>query len=187
MLAELQAIADHDLAAGPSSDSQFVDNFGPNGDLAKAAGGWTALPLMNKGALSSEGCMAAPRTCSALRRLATHLKPTRSAPEVGVRVLKLDVNATIRPHVGPGGRLVAHLGLRVPIGATLTVAGEQALWREGEFTVFDDALLHSARNDGTHARYVLHVAFPRPLHLPHGHVSAHSTNGMLVPAPLQCE
>ena len=68
---------------------------------------------------------------------------------------------TRRPHVGPGGRLVAHLGLRVPTGAALTVAGEQVLWREGEFTIFDDALLHSAANTGSHARYVLHVTFPR--------------------------
>ena len=28
--------------------------------------------------------------------------------------------------------------------------------------IFDDALLHSAENEGAHARYVLHVTFPRP-------------------------
>ena len=40
VLAELQAIADHDLTSEPSSDSQFVGNFGPNGDLAKEPGTW---------------------------------------------------------------------------------------------------------------------------------------------------
>jgi hypothetical protein len=140
VLAELQALADHDLGNNSTTTNttnhhtappQFVANFGPNGDLAGQAGGWTALPLLNKGALSLEGCLAAPRTCATLGRLATQLAPTPSAPEVGARVLKLDAGATIRPHVGPGGRLVAHLGLRVPpTGAALTVAGERRAWRE---------------------------------------------------------
>ena len=94
VLAELQALADHDLSK--PGDSQFVADFGPNGDLTQQAGGWTALPLMNKGCLASDGCLAAPRTCAALASLATHLAPTPSAPEVGVRILKLEVGATIR-------------------------------------------------------------------------------------------
>ena len=74
-----------------------------------------------------------------LAHLTPHLTPRLGAAEVGVRLLKLDANATIRPHIGPGGRLVAHLGLRVPsTGAALTVAGETRSWREGELVIFDD-------------------------------------------------
>ena len=165
VVGELQALADRDLAAldseGATAES-FVANFGPNSDLTLHPGDWTALVLQNKGRLDPAGCAAAPLTCAALSHLAHYLTPHRGE-EVGVRLLKLGVNATIRPHVGPGGRLVAHLGVRVPpTGAFLTVAGERVTWREGELTVFDDSLPHSAANNGEHARYILHVAFPIP-------------------------
>eukprot|EP01044_Picomonas_judraskeda_P026014 COSAG03_NODE_7750_length_877_cov_0.994859_1_plen_264_part_10 len=135
VVGELQALADRDLAAldseGATAES-FVANFGPNSDLTLHPGDWTALVLQNKGRLDPAGCAAAPLTCAALSHLAHHLTPHRGE-EVGVRLLKLGVNATIRPHVGPGGRLVAHLGVRVPpTGAFLTVAGERVAWREGE-------------------------------------------------------
>ena len=162
VLTELQALADRDLNGKPESET-FAADFGPNSDLAQQPGGWTALPLLNKGRLDAAGCAAAPLTCAALSGLAAHLAPRDGGDEVGVRVLKLAAGATLRPHVGPGGRLVAHLGLRVPpAGAALTVAGERVEWREGQFTIFDDSLLHSAENLGSTARYVLHVTFPLP-------------------------
>lgn len=166
VLHELQALADRDMlvSGGGSGGSAFRADFGPNSDLAGVAGGWTALELLNKGAPSAAGCRAAPHTCAVLDRLAGHLVPRPGAEQVGVRLLKLEAGATIRPHVGPGGRLVAHLGLRVPPAgaAALTVAGERMPWREGDFLIFDDSLPHSAENTGDHARYVLHVAFPTP-------------------------
>ena len=125
VLSELQSLADRDLAG---DGDLFAADFGPNSDLTEQHGGWTALPLLNKGILSVRGCAAAPLTCATLRGLSAHLAPRSTgaaAQEVGVRLLKLAVGASIRPHVGPGGRLVAHLGLRVPpAGASLTLAGE---------------------------------------------------------------
>jgi hypothetical protein len=82
--------------------------------------------------------------------------------EVGVRLLKLDAGASLETHVGPGGRLVAHLGVLVPDGAVLRLGDETHRWHEGEFMVFDDALPHSVRNDGSTPRYILHLAFPHP-------------------------
>ena len=59
---------------------------------------------------------------------------------------------------------MAHLGLRIPHGDTtsLTVAGQRLLWNEGEWTVFDDAFLHSAHNGAPEERVVLSVAFVKP-------------------------
>ena len=166
MLAELQELADRDMARDNFNFAggrlRFESSFGPNSDLAERPGDWTALVLLNKGRFNTAGCKAAPRTCAVLKDIAAHLNPSRDE-EVGVRLLKLRAGATLRPHLGPGGRLVAHLGVRVPrTGAALTVAGQRVQWREGEITTFDDSLLHFAENLGDHARYVLHVAFPYP-------------------------
>eukprot|EP01052_Picozoa_sp_SAG31_P046835 SAG31_NODE_9118_length_1330_cov_1.917141_2_plen_277_part_01 len=79
-----------------------------------------------------------------------------------MRVLKLAPGGRLQPHRGPGGRLVAHLGIKVPPEAFLTVAGQTLRWREGGLTVFDDAALHSAANPSPRPRYILHVAFPKP-------------------------
>jgi hypothetical protein len=164
VLTELQALADTDLRAKEGdTPTAFATEFGPNSGLSANPDGWSALGLLNKGALDPAGCAAAPLTCTVLQGLGKHLAPRVGAEEVGVRLLKLAAGASLRPHTGPGGRLVAHLGLRVPEhGATLTVAGEEINWVEGGLTIFDDAFLHSARNKGATARYVLHVTFPLP-------------------------
>lgn len=161
VLDELQAIADADLD-GHQRQSQFTAHFGPNSDLAYREHGWSAVALMNKGELLPEGCDAAPITCAVLGRLHTHLAPRAGAEQVGVRLLKLEAGAALRAHVGPGGRLVAHLGLRVPTGAALTVDTKVIPWVEGGLVIFDDSFLHSAVNHGSTARYILHVTFPVP-------------------------
>ena len=161
---ELQSIVDADV--GGFSDN-FAADFGPNSDLADRLDGWSAVVLMNKGVLDAEGCVGAPRTCLVLDMLAGQLAPRASVRQVGVRLLKLDPGVTLRTHVGPGGRLVAHLGIRVPPEAFMTLAGSQVHWREGALTVFDDSFPHSVANPSAiRARYILHVAFPRPTMAP---------------------
>ena len=127
---------------------------------------WSAVELMNKGVLADgTHCQHLPITCDILSQLAgAELAPTRDVQQVGVRLLRLAPGAGLRPHHGPGGRLVAHLGLRIPHGDTtsLTVAGQRLLWNEGEWTVFDDAFLHSAHNGAPEERVVLSVAFVKP-------------------------
>jgi hypothetical protein len=96
------------------------------------------------------------------------LAPTERAPNVGCRVVRLAPGATLRPHRRPGGRLVAHLGIRVPQagGATLTVEREGRVevreHREGRWLVFDDEHRHFATNHGDVSRYVLHLTYPDP-------------------------
>ena len=158
VVAELAALAEADEGSG---GHLFHPNHDPS--AISAAADWLAVPLLNKGRLQPEGCAAAERTCAVLARLHAHLDPRPHAQEVGVRILKLQPGARLRPHHGPGGRLVAHLGIRVPeTGASLTVAGKRVEWRRGSLIVFDDSYEHSAQNLAEQPRYILHIAFPHP-------------------------
>lgn len=161
---ELGTLATVDEAALQPHETIFRPNWDPTHILsAGGVDGWSALPLMNKGQLLSAGCSHAPLTCSVLESLHPFLDPeSPAATEVGVRLLKLRPGAVLRPHHGPGGRLVAHLGVRTPPGATMTLANQTVTWKDGEIIVFDDSFSHSAENVGTRARYILHVTFPHP-------------------------
>ena len=163
VLAELQSVARADAEA-PATDNFFTRKFSASWDLATKAQDWQALPLSNKGSADDMGCAIAPITCGVLRELHPHLVPRGpAASEVGVRLLKLAGGASLRSHVGPGGRLVAHLGVSVPPSASLTVDGEELRWGEGKLLVFDDGFEHSAQNVGTdRPRYILQVTFPHP-------------------------
>jgi hypothetical protein len=160
VLAELAALATTD------NETLFRPNWDPTGIESQAddSSDWLALSLLNKGQLQPSGCNVAPETCAVLAGLAHHLQPRPpAAAEVGVRIIALQPGARLRSHHGPGGRLVAHLGIRIPpTGASLTLDGEQLGWAEGEWTVFDDSFLHSAENLATTPRYILHVTFPHP-------------------------
>ena len=163
VVTELQAVALADAAAAAvAPGSLFSDKFSASWTLAPD-GGWSALTLMNKGQFDAAGCAATPKTCAALALLQPCLAPTPAAPEVGVRLLKLAGGAQLRPHHGPGGRLVAHLGVAVPPTASMTLAGQELRWAEGELLLFDDSFEHSVQNLGTQEpRYILQVVFPMP-------------------------
>ncbi|KAJ1450965.1 Arginine/Asparagine/Proline hydroxylase, partial [Pelagophyceae sp. CCMP2097] len=61
---------------------------------------------------------------------------------------RLEAGSRIVPHTAPTDvRLKAHLGLQVPSGAALDVAGETRPWRDGEVFVFDDSFWHQAWNN----------------------------------------
>ena len=160
---ELQGVARDDRDQAATSRSRlFEDRFSASWTLAPG-GGWSAVTLMNKGQLRTDSCTVAPRTCAALREIQPHLAPTPQSPEVGVRLLKLDGGAQLQAHHGPGGRLVAHLGVLVPPTASLTVAGERLHWTEGEMLVFDDSVQHSVENVASkQPRYILQIVFPKP-------------------------
>lgn len=169
VISELAALAQEDEVSSNSSLPASVDpgafavNHDPSHISRAGAEDWSALPLMNKGNLLPNGCGAAPKTCKVLDKLKPFLVPRPPAStEVGVRLLKLNAGAKLRNHYGPGGRLVAHLGIRVPDGATMTLAGDTERWHDGELRVFDDAYLHSAENTADRPRYILHIAFPHP-------------------------
>jgi beta-hydroxylase len=71
---------------------------------------------------------------------------------------RLAPGTVIVPHVGyTSDVLRLHLGLDCPPGASITVGEEAREWRDGEVLLFDDTLLHSARNDGDRDRLILLV------------------------------
>ena len=165
VLAELQEVVLADAAVAVAANaSVFTPKFSASWDLATAAQDWQALPLQNKGRADAAGCAIAPITCGVLAKLHPHLVPRGpAASEVGVRLLKLAGGASLRRHVGPGGRLVAHLGVSVPPSASLTVNGQELHWGEGKLLVFDDAFEHSAQNlAADQPRYILQVTIPHP-------------------------
>jgi hypothetical protein len=88
---------------------------------------WRSLQLLNKGQFDGSACSLAPKTCQALTSVLPQLMPTDQAINVGCRLIRLSPGAALRPHRGPGGRLVAHLGVRVPQGggADLTVGSSK--------------------------------------------------------------
>jgi len=75
----------------------------------------------------------------------------------------LEPGGVITPHRDVGNiYLTAHLGLRVPPGGFIEVAGERRLWRENEFTVFDSSYEHRAVNDTDGLRVILLIDFLHP-------------------------
>ncbi|MND38618.1 Aspartyl/Asparaginyl beta-hydroxylase [compost metagenome] len=71
---------------------------------------------------------------------------------------RLRPGTVIEPHTGYSSDVLRlHFGLDCPAGASITVGGETRAWRDGEFLLFDDTLLHSARNDGDRDRLILLV------------------------------
>jgi aspartate beta-hydroxylase len=69
----------------------------------------------------------------------------------------------IKAHTGQfNARLRCHVGLRVPEGAWIDVAGERREWRVGECLVFSDALPHHVANEGREARSVFAIDFWHP-------------------------
>ena len=62
----------------------------------------------------------------------------------------------VKTHNGPtNARIRLHLGIKVPSGARLTVAGEEHKWVEGKVIAFDDSFEHSVDHDGSEERVVL--------------------------------
>ena len=126
-------------------------------------------------------CAVVPQTCALLRQLASpggpldrHVaypetlaklaKPTEVVwpPVLTVSFNRLGAGASVSEHHGSGGRLRAHIGLDVPKGASMVVAGQELYWREGKSIVFDDSFAHSVHNTGTKPRYILLISFVHP-------------------------
>lgn len=69
----------------------------------------------------------------------------------------------IAPHTGwAENEYRLHLGLVVPDGCRLRVGDETREWRAGKCLVFDDTVVHEARNQSTEFRGNLMVDFLRP-------------------------
>ena len=91
-------------------------------------------------------------------------RPTERLPRGSVELSLMRPGAVVAPHCGPTNhRLRLHLGLVVPSGAAITVAGETRRWEQGRVLAFDDSWEHSVAMNGARSpRVVLIVDVWQP-------------------------
>ncbi len=121
---------------------------------------WSSLTLWDSGTPVAENIERCPHTSAAIQK-ADLFRISRRAPQV--MFSKLAAGAHIEPHTGLLNiRLVCHLPVIVPEGCVFRVGGEDRRWREGEFLVFDDSVIHEALNTSDRDRVVLIFEIWRP-------------------------
>ncbi|WP_203323457.1 lipid A hydroxylase LpxO [Pseudoxanthomonas beigongshangi] len=79
---------------------------------------------------------------------------------------ELPPGSELRPHRDPyAGSLRLHLGLETPNddACFIDVDGQRYSWRDGEWTMFDETYIHSARNDSAGNRIILFCDIERPM------------------------
>lgn len=114
---------------------------------------WDAFFFYRDGVRHAAAAGLAPRTAARLESLPL-VRIRDHAPEICFSILAPGTH--IKPHHGvTNARIVVHLPLVVPAGCTLTVAGDERHWREGQAWVFDDTFLHEARNASAAPRVIL--------------------------------
>lgn len=114
---------------------------------------WDAFFFYRDGVRHEAAKDQAPRTSALLESLPL-VRIREHAPEICFSILAPDTH--IKPHHGvTNARIVVHLPLIVPDGCTLTVAGDERPWREGQAWAFDDTFLHEARNPSAAPRVIL--------------------------------
>lgn len=99
-----------------------------------------------------------PATCAALDALLPYLSPTGQVAFHG-----MEPGARLRPHAdGPNTTLTCHLGIDVPDGCWLRVAGEARTWADGRCLWFDHSFEHDAANESDQHRTVLLLDIVHP-------------------------
>ncbi|WP_051504240.1 aspartyl/asparaginyl beta-hydroxylase domain-containing protein [Sphingomonas jaspsi] len=113
---------------------------------------WSVLQLFEKGQPTAAASRF-PATMNAMQDADLCRIGTRSP---NILFSRLAAGAHIPPHHGMmNARLICHLPLIVPDNCRFTVGGESRPWTVGKLTIFDDSVLHEARNDSHHDRIVL--------------------------------
>lgn len=83
------------------------------------------------------------------------------ATESRISILRPD--GAINPHCSTfNGQLVVHLGLIIPKGCAIKVAGDTRNWLPGKCLMFDDTFEHEVWNKGTESRIVLLLSVWHP-------------------------
>nr|XP_045619771.1 aspartate beta-hydroxylase domain-containing protein 2-like [Procambarus clarkii] len=144
---------------------QKGDNWGWKlNDIAE--GHWCIFPFIDQGLVNESNCKRCPNVAAILDTLPSLMKDCVFG-NACFSILYPDSN--IKAHHGPSNiRLRCHLGLRIPDGCWLEVAGTQYKWKVEETVVFDDSFEHSAtfvnQSSSSHAypRAVLMVDFWHP-------------------------
>ena len=114
-------------------------------------GKWEVFGLMFKGEKFQPNIDRCPKTWQLIQSIPR-------AYIAGFSVLK--AGAIIHPHVGYTGEVLrSHLGLICPEKAWIKVGDTVHHWKEGEWFVFDDTIIHEAQNESDTDRVVLLVDF----------------------------
>jgi aspartyl/asparaginyl beta-hydroxylase (cupin superfamily) len=123
---------------------------GPRAQISD--GDWNIFELLSGGQVSPASALLAPGTSRILQSL-----PEVTTNPSGLAYFSvLSPGVHIMPHCGPtNSRIRIHLGLVVPVGATMRVGTETRPWREGACVVFDDSWEHEVVNRSEFLRAVL--------------------------------
>lgn len=119
--------------------------------------GWSAIRLQRLGEWNTDNCKEFPKTYELLRSLNIPFAVrgvcfARQAPLSGVK-----------PHSdGRNFILTSHLGLKVPEGCWIDVAGERREWQQGKLTTLDTSFVHSTENPSNSDRHVLILDYWHP-------------------------
>jgi len=115
---------------------------------------WSGYHLFRYGERIKAHCQRCPETTAILEALPIMRVPGH-APEALFSILHPHTH--IPPHTGVvNGRLTVHLPLIVPENCgAMIVGGEARPWEVGKCLIFDDSMVHEARNNSDHTRVVL--------------------------------
>lgn len=159
-IAGLEGLLAEDGEARFAATARFQSGLTPR------ARDWSRLKLVHSGGVNEELCAlpALAATCALLRQR-PEIGPRCGTFLSGASLARLAPGAALKPHFGTHPRLAVHLGLRVPVGAALSVGGEEVDWEEGRAVVFDDTYAHKVRHRGLEPRFVLVAWFCHPCDL----------------------
>ncbi|XP_043221506.1 aspartyl/asparaginyl beta-hydroxylase-like isoform X5 [Amphibalanus amphitrite] len=135
------------------------DGFQPEQEQLSKEGDWKQYTMYRRGRKNQYACVKTPRTCEIIDKF-----PEAAGCRRGqVKFSMLAPGSTVWPHTGPTNcRLRLHLGIKVPPGTGIRVAGEKRTWEEGKVLIIDDSFEHDVWNEGTESRFVLIVDIWHP-------------------------
>ncbi|MPC37841.1 Aspartate beta-hydroxylase domain-containing protein 2 [Portunus trituberculatus] len=106
-------------------------------------GHWCIFPFVDQGKINTSNCHSCPRVAEIILGCLPAMMNDCVFGNAAFSILYPDSHIT--PHQGPTNlRLRCHLGIKVPNGCWLEVAGQQYKWVVGETLLFDDSFTHSA-------------------------------------------
>jgi aspartyl/asparaginyl beta-hydroxylase (cupin superfamily) len=130
--------------------------------LAKE-GDWRVFTLWSAGREHANNTAVTPRTAALWRRMNERFLRTRRMTFGLVYFSVLVPGAKLAGHFGSCNmRLRHHLGIHVPVGASITLSRKELLWQRGKVISFDDSFGHEVANRATTGRAVLIADFWHP-------------------------
>ncbi|XP_064596923.1 aspartyl/asparaginyl beta-hydroxylase-like [Liolophura sinensis] len=150
-----KVIRDEGLAQMDLKSGAFL----PEEENLREKGDWKQFTLYQRGQKNKKNCQKVPKTCA----LIDQIPAAKGCKRGQVKYSVMQPGVHVWPHCGPTNcRIRAHLGLVVPDGPRISVAGQEGKWVEGKFIIFDDSFEHEVWHDGNSFRLVLIVDFWHP-------------------------